>query len=120
MKRKGYRIAITVIAVILMLSVVGRGWLLLTDADTSLTRCIITESGKVYMAHQGQPVLLNGVENRDYETGDLLLVIHSSAFAESYPEQTIAYFAIRVAGGSVKDVPQSAMEVLREMGIIER
>jgi len=45
-----------------------------------------------------------------------LLIIHQSAFAESYPEQTRAYFIIKIGAGSVEDIPQKAIDVLIETG----
>lgn len=82
----------------------------------TVARCIITENGSLYMVYDDRPVQLNYTGDKDYETGDKLLIVHRSAFAESYPEQTRAYFITKIGSGSLEDIPQKALDVLIETG----
>lgn len=100
---------ILLLAVCLLVMVVGGNRL-------TVARCVVTDTGQVYMAYHDRPVLLSSVEGQGYHTGDLLLILHSTAFAESYPEQTRALFALSLAGGDTEDVPTQVMDVLTQPG----
>ncbi len=116
-KKKVLLMAGSFVLAFALLVAVGIGFLYLSGNQITTARCIVTDSGVLYMVYDGRPVKLNGADG-EYQTGDKLLVIHQAAFAESYPEQCWAYLAIKVAAGSQADVPKSALDVLIETGNI--
>ena len=68
------------------------------------------------MVYYDRPVLLSSVEEKNYRTGDLLLILHSTAFAESYPEQAHALLTLRLAGGDAEDIPRQVRDDLTLLG----
>ncbi len=116
-KKKVLLMAGSIVLAFALLVAVGIGFLYLSGNQITAARCIVTDSGALYMVYDGRPVKLNGADG-EYQTGDQLLVIHQAAFAESYPEQCRAYLVIKAAAGSQSDVPQSALDVLIETGNI--
>ena len=80
----------------------------------TVARCVVTDNGSLYMAYNDEkPVLLSGkVDGRKFNTGDKLLIVHSTAFAESYPEQTRATLIIRLSPGTKNDGPQTVLDIL--------
>ncbi len=107
---------IALISVIALLAVAAAGLLIVTLAGNqfTVTRCIVTENGGLYMVYDDRPVMLSSVGERDYQTGDKLLILHATAFAESYPEQARAVFVCKIASGTEEDVPQKAFDILIE------
>lgn len=67
------------------------------------------------MVYDDRPVELHYDKDTDYQTGDKLLIIHKSAFAESYPEQTRAFFIIRIGNGTKDDIPENVWNSLIEL-----
>ena len=110
MKKKLKIIIIVVIAILIL--PIG---VLLTGNKVTVARCVVTENDSMYMVYYGRPVHLSYKADVDYNTGDKLLILHRSAFAESYPEQTVAYFTVRVGRGSIDDIPQDVIDVLTEL-----
>jgi len=116
MKKKGLIITLTIIGAIVVLALIFFAVVIFSGNQLTVAQCIITENGSMYMVYDDRPVHLNYTGDKGYETGDKLLIIHQSAFAESYPEQTRAYFIIKIGAGSVEDIPQKAIDVLIETG----
>ena len=76
----------------------------------TVARCIVSDNDSLYMVYRDRPILLSYDKDTDYQTGDELLILHKSAFAESYPEQTIAYFIIKLNSGSEDAIPQKVFD----------
>lgn len=116
MKKKGLIITLSIIGAILALAIILFAVVIFSGNQLTVARCIVTENGSLYMVYDDRPVHLNYTGDKGYETGDKLLIIHHSAFAESYPEQTRAKFIMKIDSGSVEDIPQKALNVLIETG----
>lgn len=116
--KRGIKITLIIIAVVLAILLIGAAVVLLSGNQVTITRCIVSDNGSLYMVYDERPVHINAGEERGYQTGDKLLIVHASAFAESYPEQTRAIFVMRIGSGSVEDIPQKAIDILIETGNI--
>lgn len=114
--KKGVKIAVIIIAAVLALALVGVAIIFLSGNQITVARCIVTENGSLYMVYDERPVRISAGEDRDYQTGDKLLIVHASAFAESYPEQARAVFVMKIGSGTKEDIPQKAFDVLIETG----
>lgn len=114
--KKGVKIAVIIIAAVLALAIVGLAIIFLSGNQITVARCIVTENGSLYMVCDERPVRISAGEDGDYQTGDKLLIIHASAFAESYPEQARAVFVMKIGSGTKEDIPQKALDVLIETG----
>ena len=114
--KKGVKIAVIIIAAVLALALLGLAVLFLSGNQITVARCIVTENGGLYMVYDERPVRISAGEDKDYQTGDKLLIVHASAFAESYPEQARAVFVMKIGSGTKADIPQKALEVLTETG----
>ncbi len=106
-------ILLSILSVIALLAVLGVGAILLSGNQITIARCIVTNGGALYMDHQGEPVLLNYGKDTACQTGDKLLIVHSSAFAESYPAQCSTSFVMKIASGDPSDVSPKAMETVK-------
>ncbi len=106
------------IAALLVLALIGVGIMMYCDMRVTVSRCVVTDSDELFMVYRNSPVRLYGMEENRYETGDLLLIVHSTLFLESYPEQSRAYVTVKLADGTEKDVSSGALGVLREMGFL--
>ena len=114
--KKGVKIAVIIIAAVLALALVGLSIIFLSGNQITVARCIVTENGSLYMVYDERPVRISAGDDRDYQTGDKLLIIHANAFAESYPEQARAVFVMKIGSGTKEDIPQKALDVLTETG----
>ena len=114
--KKGVKIAVIIIAAVLALALVGLAIIFLGGNQITVARCIVTENGSLYMVYDERPVRISAGDDRDYQTGDKLLIIHANAFAESYPEQARAVFVMKIGSGTKEDIPQKALDVLTETG----
>jgi len=114
--KKGVKIAVIIIAAVLALAIVGLAIIFLSGNQITVARCIVTENGSLYMVYDERPVRISAGEDRDYQTGDKLLIVHATAFAESYPEQARAVFVMKIGSGTKDDIPQKALDVLTETG----
>lgn len=114
--KKGVKITVIIIAAVLALALVGLATIFLSGNQITVARCIVTENGSVYMVYDERPVHISAGEDRDYQTGDKLLIIHANAFAESYPEQARAVFVMKIGSGTKEDIPQKALDVLTKTG----
>ena len=114
--KKGIKIAVIIIAAVLALALVGVAIIFLSGNQITVARCIVTENGSLYMVYDERPVRISAGEDRDYQTGDKLLIVHATAFAESYPEQARAVFVMKICSGTKEDIPQKALDVLTETG----
>ena len=114
--KKDVKIAVIIIAAVLALALVGLAIIFLSGNQITVARCIVTENGSLYMVYDERPVRISAGEDRDYQTGDKLLIVHASAFAESYPEQARAMFVMKIGSGTKEDIPQKALDVLIETG----
>ena len=115
MKKKGFMIAISIISAIVLLFIIAITVIFISGNQITTARCIVTDSGILFMVYDDRPVQLNYGKDADFQTGDKLLIIHQSAFAESYPEQTKAYLIVRIGSGSADDIPENAWNILREV-----
>ena len=114
--KKGVKIAVIIIAAVLALALLGLTALFLSGNQITVARCIVTENGGLYMVYDERPVRISAGEDKDFQTGDKLLVVHASAFAESYPEQARTIFVMKIGSGTKDDIPQKAFDVLIETG----
>ena len=113
MKKKKWLISVAIIVAILILAVVV---IFLGGNQFTVARCVVTDNDSLYMVYEGRPIHLTYDKDTDYQTGDKLLILHQSAFAESYPEQTRAYFVVKIGSGSKDDIPQKAFDALIATG----
>ena len=114
--KKGVKIAVIIIAAVLALALLGIAVLFLSGNQITVARCIVTENGGLYMVYDERPVRISAGEDKNYQTGDKLLIVHASAFAESYPEQARTVFVMKIGSGTKEDIPQKALDVLTETG----
>lgn len=116
MKKKSIKIIAITFGAILAIVLIGLAIIFLNGNQFTVARCIVTENGSLYMVYDDSPVKLNYDGGKEYKTGDKLLIVHQSAFAESYPEQTRTYFVMKLGSGTLEDIPQKALDVLIETG----
>ena len=114
---KSKKLAIILGAVVLVILILVGLWFG-SGVQVTKARCVVTDNGTVIMVYNNRPVVLNGIEAKDYQTGDELLIFHANAFAESYPEQVRAHKAIRLNEGTKDDIPKEVLDVLIEMDFI--
>ena len=114
--KKGIKTAVIIIAAVLALAVLGLAVLFLSGNQITVARCIVTENDSLYMVYDERPVRISAGEDKNYQTGDKLLIVHASAFAESYPEQARTVFVMKIGSGTKEDIPQKALDVLTETG----
>lgn len=113
MKKKRWVSLVVMIIVILVLIVAV---IFLSGNEFTIARCIVTDNDSLYMVYDDRPIQLSYDKTTDCQTGDKLLIVHQSAFAESYPERTRAYFVMKISSGSKEDIPQKVFDVLIETG----
>lgn len=114
--KKGIKTAVIIITAVLALALLGIAVLFLSGNQITVARCIVTENGGLYMVYDERPVRISAGEDKNYQTGDKLLIVHASAFAESYPEQARTVFVMKIGSGTKEDIPQKALDVLTETG----
>lgn len=114
--KKGVKIAVIIIAAVLALALLGIAVLFLSGNQITVARCIVTENGGLYMVYDERPVRISAGEGNDFQTGDKILIVHASAFAESYPEQARTICVMKIGSGTKDDIPQKAFDVLIETG----
>ena len=107
---------IIIIAAVVLVSALIFSFVFFAGKQITVARCVVNENGTLYMVYDERPVVLNYTKDTDYKTGDKLLIIHSNAFAESYPEQTRASFIMKIGSGTAADIPQKVFDVLIETG----
>ncbi len=115
MKRKVLISVFSAVCAVLLLIFISVAVILMSGNNLTVARCIVTDSGAVYMVYRDRPVLLNYSKDKDVQTGDKVLIVHSSAFAESYPEQTRTHLIIKLKSGNVSDVPKEVLDVLESL-----
>jgi hypothetical protein len=114
MKKRSLIIALAVVVVIIIaVSIIAFG-----GRDITVARCVVTDNESLFMVYDGRPIHLSYGGKKNFATGDKLLIVHQSAFAESYPEQTRAYFIVKIGSGSEDDIPEKVFDVLIETGNI--
>ena len=114
--KKGIKTAVIIIAAVLALALLGIAVLFLSGNQITVARCIVTENGGLYMVYDERPVRISAGEDKNYQTGDKLFIVHASSFAESYPEQARTVFVMKIGSGTKEDIPQKALDVLTETG----
>ena len=112
MTKKKWLIAAAALAAVVLLAL---AIVLLSGNQFTVARCIVTGNRSLYMVYDGRPVHL-ACKPTDCQTGDKLLILHQSAFAESFPERTRAYWVMKIGSGSRADIPQSALDALIATG----
>ena len=75
----------------------------------------------VFDQGHGEPVIMLSPEGKKgmfskLQTGDRILIVHNGAMMLSYPAQINVLFCIRLKKGDITDVPEEAMDSLKEMG----
>ena len=110
MKKPIFVFAFIVLAIFLIVFAV-----VLSGNQFTVARCVVSDNGTLYMAYHNRPVLLSYNHKTEFETGDKLLILHQTAFAESYPEQTRAYFIVKISSGTENDVPSEVIDVLTQL-----
>ncbi len=116
MKKKRLIITLSVIGAIAASVLIFFAIVCFSGNQFAVARCIVNENGSLYMVYDDRPIHLNYDKDTDYKTGDKLLIIHQSTFTETYPEQTKAYFIMKLGSGSEEDIPQKALDILIETG----
>ncbi len=111
-KNKKWIIPIIIVAILILTVAV----VFLSSNQFTVARCIVTDNDSLYMVYEDRPIHLTYDKETDYQTGDKLLILHQSAFAESDPEQTRAYFVMKIGSGAKDDVPQKAFDALIATG----
>ena len=107
MKKKVFIIAISIISAVVLLFVIAIAAIFISGNQITTARCVVTDNGSLFMVYDDRPVELHYDKDTDFQTGDKLLIIHQSAFAESYPEQTRAFYIIRIGSGTKDDIPEN-------------
>ena len=112
--KKGIKITLIVIAALVAVVLLGLAVIYLSGNKITIARCIPAENGGLYMVDDERPIILGYKKDVECEIGDKFLIIHSSAFAESYPEQTRTVFMMKIGKGSVEDIPDKVFKTLYE------
>ena len=105
---------VTILLIAGTILLLGLAVLFFSVNQITVARCIVTDNGSMYMVYGDRPVHLNYGKDMNYKTGDELLIVHASAFAESYPEQVRTLWVIKIDSGSEEDIPQKVFDVLIE------
>ncbi len=84
--------------------------------------CLITDSGRVLLIADGEPIALSdrskeGNLLEGLQTGDRVRVLHDG-IAESYPAQAGVYRLEKTGQGSMDDIPPAVLDSLRDLGWI--
>lgn len=74
MKKKALIISLSVVGAILLIALIGLAVVFLSGNRFTVARCIVTDSGGLYMVYDDSPVHLSYESNTDYQTGDKLLI----------------------------------------------
>lgn len=62
--KKGIKIAVIVIAAVLMLALVGFAIILFSGNQITVARCIVTENGSLYMVYDERPVRISAGDDK--------------------------------------------------------
>ncbi len=117
MKKKSLIITLSIVGAIILLVAIGFGILFLSGNTITTARCVVTDGGTLYMVYNERPIQLNYGRDTDYKTGDKLLIVHSTAFAESYPEQCRTVFVMKIGSGTEADIPKNVFNVFEELEV---
>ena len=85
--------------------------------NVTITNVIVTDSGIVYMDYYDRPVRLTNNVPKELKTGDECIIVFSSAFADSWPEQTRTLLVIKFKSGTEKDISEKTMEILNSLTV---
>lgn len=116
MKRK-LKVTGIVFFVIIAIALVIVLLLILSGNNVTIANVIVTDSGIVYMDHYDKTVMLTNNVPEDLKTGDKCIIVYSSTFAESRPEQTRTLLVIKLKSGTEKDVSEKTMEILDSLAV---
>ena len=114
MNNKKYVIVIAILGVlILMFSTLSwaSGWCVVNGNDPVV---LVEEDGNMLMLKNDSPV------NRrlhKYKSGDKILIFHGGV-QEIFPGDTSAYFCMRLARGTISDIPDDLVRSLQSYGIL--
>ncbi len=114
--KKSIKITLIVIGALVAVVLLTFAVIYLSGNKITIARCVPTENGGIYMVYHDRPVHLNYGKDIGCEIGDKFLIIHSSAFAESYPEQTRTAFMMKISEGKIEDIPDKVFKTLYETG----
>lgn len=96
------------------------GILFMFGKDISTGRCLVADNGSIlWVDNAGNPVVLNDKTAfgfpQNLSSGDKIWFIHADAIAESYPGQVATYFCIKIADGTLADIPSETINSLAEL-----
>lgn len=98
--------------------------LLITGRGVSAGRYIESQKGTPIVVVGDEPIRMNDLSGGEgdmfegLETGDLIFVVHDGV-NEIYPAETGAYFCLRLGGGDIGDISETALAGLDELGWID-
>lgn len=121
--KKGLKITIVVISVIIIFFVVSISMLINKGYGLSVGRYLEDKNGTAILIRENTPILLSSQHNGDMfyklDIGDRILVIHTG-IEESYPAKTSAKKIFKIGNGSIDDIPKKVIKQLTELGWIEQ
>lgn len=119
MKKTKWLIPVIAFGVILVIMVACFVYMAVQGLGFSTGRYLEADNGSKMVVVDNSPNVMLNRTNRDIfknlATGDKILVIHG-ATAESYPAQTGVYAIFKLGGGSIRDIPQTIIDSLTELG----
>lgn len=105
-------IAICVVSALLL----APAAIILSGNQITVARCVITQNNAIYMVYDERPVGIGHDKQDKYKTGDLLVILHRSAFNETYPENTKASLIVKIGNGTQDDIPKKVFDALIATG----
>lgn len=120
MNRNAKKMRTVIIPCVVVLVLTVSAIVFMNGKSVSTGRCIVSDNGSVlWLSDSAGPTVLNdrsifGGAFDKLKTGDKIWIIHADAVAESYPGQVSVYACLRIGGGSIDDIPQDAVDKLRE------
>lgn len=120
--KKGLKITIVVISVIIIFFVVSISILINKGYGLSVGRYLEDKNGTAILIRENTPILLSSQHNGDMfyklDIGDRILVIHTG-IEESYPAKTGTKAIFKIGNGSIEDIPKKVIDELTELGWLE-
>ena len=122
MKKKTWKIIVSIIGVVLVLIIVFIGVIAYKGLGISKGIYLEAKNEHSLVILGNSPIRMSArtgiVTFENLETGDEILVFHDG-IAESYPGQTGIYANFKLQKGSPENIPQNVIEQLTELGWLE-